>query len=117
MTTRLADPGGHVTDTLVAHYRARALGGVGLVIVERGSPEKGDRHRYRELGVNDDEFNGTGFTKEWGRHLENRSKGQQARPGPRLRLSSALLISRAPGMVVGTRAGASHGPEDAGVFG
>jgi 2,4-dienoyl-CoA reductase-like NADH-dependent reductase (Old Yellow Enzyme family) len=78
MTTRLADPEGHVTDALVAYYRARALGGVGLVTVKMGSPEKVGRHRYRELGVYDDEFNGIGFTNEWGRHLENRSKGQQA---------------------------------------
>ena len=78
MTTRLADPEGHVTDAPVAYYRARALGGVGLVTVEMGSPEKVGRHRYHELGVYDDEFNGIGFTNKWGRHLENRSKGQQA---------------------------------------
>jgi 2,4-dienoyl-CoA reductase-like NADH-dependent reductase (Old Yellow Enzyme family) len=56
MTTRLADPEGYVTDALVAYYEARALGGVGLITVEMGSPEKVGRHRYRELGVYDDRF-------------------------------------------------------------
>jgi 2,4-dienoyl-CoA reductase-like NADH-dependent reductase (Old Yellow Enzyme family) len=56
MTTRLADHEGHVTDALVAYYRARALGGVGLVTVEMGSPERAGRHRFRELGVYDDRF-------------------------------------------------------------
>jgi dimethylglycine catabolism A len=56
MTTRLADDEGHVTDALVAYYRARALGGVGLITVEMGSPEKAGRHRFRELGVYDDRF-------------------------------------------------------------
>ncbi len=31
MTARLADDEVHVTDTLLAHFRARALGGVGLI--------------------------------------------------------------------------------------
>src|SRR5919199_6517115 len=56
MTTRLADPEGYVTDALVAYYNARALGGVGLITVEMGSPEKVGRHRFRELGVYDDRF-------------------------------------------------------------
>jgi len=56
MTTRLADPEGCVTDTLIAYYEARALGGVGLVTVEMGSPEKVGRHRFCELGVYDDRF-------------------------------------------------------------
>jgi 2,4-dienoyl-CoA reductase-like NADH-dependent reductase (Old Yellow Enzyme family) len=56
MTTRLADDEGHVTDALVAYYRARALGGVGLITVEMGSPEKAGRHRFRELGVYEDRF-------------------------------------------------------------
>ena len=56
MTTRLADHEGHVTDALVAYYRARALGGVGLVTVEMGSPERAGRHRFRELGVYEDRF-------------------------------------------------------------
>jgi dimethylglycine catabolism A len=56
MTTRLADPEGHVTDALVAYYRERALGGVGLITVEMGSPERAGRHRFRELGVYDDRF-------------------------------------------------------------
>src|SRR5919199_475812 len=56
MTTRLADPEGYVTDALIAYYKARALGGVGLITVEMGSPEKVGRHRFRELGVYDDRF-------------------------------------------------------------
>src|SRR5215217_5193213 len=56
MTTRLADPEGYVTDALIAYYEARALGGVGLITVEMGSPEKVGRHRFRELGVYDDRF-------------------------------------------------------------
>lgn len=56
MTTRLADPEGHVTDALIAYYRARALGGVGLITVEMGSPERAGRHRFRELGLYDDRF-------------------------------------------------------------
>ena len=56
MTTRLAGPEGHVTDALLAYYRARALGGVGLITVEMGSPERAGRHRFRELGVYDDRF-------------------------------------------------------------
>ena len=56
MTTRLADPEGYVTDALVAYYKARALGGVGLITVEMGSPERVGRHRFRELGVYDDRF-------------------------------------------------------------
>ena len=56
MTTRLADPEGYVTDALIAYYEARALGGVGLITVEMGSPEKVGRHRFCELGVYDDRF-------------------------------------------------------------
>jgi 2,4-dienoyl-CoA reductase-like NADH-dependent reductase (Old Yellow Enzyme family) len=56
MTTRLADDEGYVTDALVAYYRARALGGVGLITVEMASPERVGRHRFRELGVYDDRF-------------------------------------------------------------
>jgi 2,4-dienoyl-CoA reductase-like NADH-dependent reductase (Old Yellow Enzyme family) len=56
MTTRLADDEGHVTEALVAYYKARALGGVGLITVEMGSPERAGRHRFRELGVYDDRF-------------------------------------------------------------
>jgi 2,4-dienoyl-CoA reductase-like NADH-dependent reductase (Old Yellow Enzyme family) len=56
MTTRLADPEGYVTDALVAYYKARALGGVGLITVEMGSPERVGRHRFRELGIYDERF-------------------------------------------------------------
>ncbi len=31
MTTRLANDEGHITDALLAHFRSRALGGVGLI--------------------------------------------------------------------------------------
>jgi 2,4-dienoyl-CoA reductase-like NADH-dependent reductase (Old Yellow Enzyme family) len=56
MTTRLADDKGYVTDALVAYYKARALGGVGLITVEMASPEKAGRHRFREMGIYDDKF-------------------------------------------------------------
>lgn len=56
MTTRLADDEGNVTDPLIAYYRERALGGVGLITVEMASPEKAGRHRFRELGLYDDRF-------------------------------------------------------------
>jgi 2,4-dienoyl-CoA reductase-like NADH-dependent reductase (Old Yellow Enzyme family) len=54
MTTRLADEQGHVTEDLLAYYRARAAGGVGLVTVEMSSPERAGRHRFRELLTCDD---------------------------------------------------------------
>ncbi len=56
MTTRLADAEGCVTDATIAYYRARALGGVGLITVEMASPEKAGRHRMRELGIYGDMF-------------------------------------------------------------
>ena len=34
MTTRLADDEGYVTPATIAYFRARALGGVGLITVE-----------------------------------------------------------------------------------
>ena len=54
MTTRLADEQGFVTEELLAYYRARAEGGVGLVTVEMSSPERAGRHRFRELLTCDD---------------------------------------------------------------
>src|SRR3989338_813438 len=39
MTTRLADPEGHVTEATLAYYRWRAEGGAGLLTVEMASPE------------------------------------------------------------------------------
>src|SRR5579859_292687 len=39
MTTRLADEGGQVTEAMLAYYRVRAIGGVGLLTVEMSSPE------------------------------------------------------------------------------
>jgi dimethylglycine catabolism A len=56
MTTRLADADGFVTEALTAYYRARAEGEVGLVTVEMASPERAGRHRFRELGIYDDQF-------------------------------------------------------------
>ncbi|MET4805650.1 hypothetical protein [Limibacillus sp. MBR-115] len=56
MTTRAADPDGFVTEGSLAYYRARAVGGVGLVTVEMASPEKAGRHRFNELGIHDDRF-------------------------------------------------------------
>lgn len=56
MTTRLADDAGHVTEATLAYYRARADGGVGLVTVEMASPEIAGKHRFRELGIDDDMF-------------------------------------------------------------
>jgi dimethylglycine catabolism A len=56
MTTRKADPKGFVTDAAVAYYRARAVGGVGLITVEMASPEKAGKHRQFELGIHDDRF-------------------------------------------------------------
>lgn len=56
MTTRLADPEGFVTDASIGYFRTRAAGGVGLVTVEMASPQRGGRHRGRELGIYDDKF-------------------------------------------------------------
>ena len=56
MTTRLADAEGYVTAASIAYFRARALGGVGLITIEMASPEKAGRHRLRELGIYDDKF-------------------------------------------------------------
>ena len=56
MTTKLADVDGHVTDATIAYYKARAVGGVGLITVEMAAPEKVGRHRANELGVHDDRF-------------------------------------------------------------
>ncbi|HEY7300411.1 MAG TPA: NAD(P)-binding protein [Xanthobacteraceae bacterium] len=56
MTTRTADEDGAVTEDTIAYYEARARGGVGLITVEMAAPEKGGRHRRRELGIHDDRF-------------------------------------------------------------
>ena len=56
MTTRLADPEGHVTEATLAYYRWRAEGGAGLLTVEMASPEKAGRHRAHELGICEDRF-------------------------------------------------------------
>ncbi len=56
MTTRTSDAEGFVTDDSVAYYRARVLGGVGLITVEMASPERCGRHRRHEIGIYDDRF-------------------------------------------------------------
>jgi 2,4-dienoyl-CoA reductase-like NADH-dependent reductase (Old Yellow Enzyme family) len=56
MTTRLADKDGFVTEDTLAYYRARALGGVGLITCEMAAPERAGRHRFHELGIYDDRF-------------------------------------------------------------
>lgn len=56
MTTRLADEDGYATDAVLAYYRARAAGGVGLITVEMASPERAGRHRFHELGIYHDWF-------------------------------------------------------------
>lgn len=56
MTTRKADAEGFVTESAIAYYQARALGGVGLITVEMASPEKAGKHRNFELGIYDDRF-------------------------------------------------------------
>jgi 2,4-dienoyl-CoA reductase-like NADH-dependent reductase (Old Yellow Enzyme family) len=56
MTTRLAEKDGSVTDALIAYYRARVRGGVGLITVEMASPEQEGRHRFSELGIFDDRY-------------------------------------------------------------
>jgi 2,4-dienoyl-CoA reductase-like NADH-dependent reductase (Old Yellow Enzyme family) len=45
---------GQVTDLHLAHYGARALGGVGLIIVEAASVTPGGRMTLRDLGLWDD---------------------------------------------------------------
>jgi 2,4-dienoyl-CoA reductase-like NADH-dependent reductase (Old Yellow Enzyme family) len=56
MTTRGSDEEGRVTDQTAAYYMARVKGGTGLITVEMASPERGGRHRHRELGIYKDEF-------------------------------------------------------------
>ncbi|MFW5680458.1 MAG: NAD(P)-binding protein [Pseudomonadota bacterium] len=56
MTTRLADADGFVTADTLAYYGLRARHGVGLVTVEMASPERCGRHRFNELGIDDDRF-------------------------------------------------------------
>ena len=56
MVTRLADAEGCVTDATVAYFKARAVGGVGLITTEMASPERVGRHRAREIGIYDDRF-------------------------------------------------------------
>jgi len=56
MMTKLADEDGHVTGAIIGYYKARAVGGVGLITVEMAAPEKVGRHRANELGAYDDRF-------------------------------------------------------------
>jgi dimethylglycine catabolism A len=56
MTTRLGGSNGEVTDEMIEYYVERARGGVGMIIVELGSPHPSGRHRRREIGIYSDEF-------------------------------------------------------------
>jgi 2,4-dienoyl-CoA reductase-like NADH-dependent reductase (Old Yellow Enzyme family) len=56
MTTRGSSREGYVTEATLAYYRARAIGGVGLITVEMASPERAGRHRRHELGIYHDGY-------------------------------------------------------------
>jgi 2,4-dienoyl-CoA reductase-like NADH-dependent reductase (Old Yellow Enzyme family) len=93
MTTRLADADGNVTPALTAYYRARALGGVGLITVEMSSPEQAGRHRARELNLlADDALPGL-------RQLVAAVRGTDT--GARLSIQLGHAGSRAPSHVSG----------------
>jgi dimethylglycine catabolism A len=96
MTTRLADEQGHVTEDLLAYYRARAEGGVGLLTVEMSSPEPAGRHRFRELLTCDD------AAMPGLRRIVAAVRG--AGTGARLSIQLGHAGSRAPSRVSGERA-------------
>jgi 2,4-dienoyl-CoA reductase-like NADH-dependent reductase (Old Yellow Enzyme family)/thioredoxin reductase len=54
MGTNLASPEGRVTDKLIAHYKARAQGGVGLIITE--DTTIGPNYIHNTLSLADDQF-------------------------------------------------------------
>jgi 2,4-dienoyl-CoA reductase-like NADH-dependent reductase (Old Yellow Enzyme family)/thioredoxin reductase len=56
MGTNLATENGEVTDTQIRYYEERALGGVGVVIVEIGGVDPGGRAIPRQIGLWDDKF-------------------------------------------------------------
>jgi 2,4-dienoyl-CoA reductase-like NADH-dependent reductase (Old Yellow Enzyme family) len=93
MTTRLADGDGHTTPELLAYYRARVRGGVGLITVEMASPERAGKHRSGELGIYDDVFLPD---------LRRLVSGLRAEaPDVRLSIQLGHAGSRAPGAVSG----------------
>jgi dimethylglycine catabolism A len=93
MTTRLADGDGRTTPELLAYYRARVRGGVGLITVEMASPERAGKHRSGELGIYDDVFLPD---------LRRLVSGLRAEaPDVRLSIQLGHAGSRAPGAVSG----------------
>ena len=51
MANNLADQEGHVTERLVEHYRIRAAGGPGMIVVEHSYVEPGGRIDVHQLGI------------------------------------------------------------------
>ena len=51
MANNLADEKGRVTDRLVEHYRVRAAGGPGMIVVEHSYVEPGGRIDVHQLGI------------------------------------------------------------------
>jgi 2,4-dienoyl-CoA reductase-like NADH-dependent reductase (Old Yellow Enzyme family)/thioredoxin reductase len=57
MGTNMATPDGEVTDEIIAHYRERARGGVGLIIVETTCVDApGGKTTAYQLAISDDRF-------------------------------------------------------------
>ncbi|MBN1376419.1 MAG: FAD-dependent oxidoreductase [Dehalococcoidia bacterium] len=56
MTTNLADPDGHVTDSMIDYYAARARGGVGYIVVESACIEPAGKLMALSPGIWDDEM-------------------------------------------------------------
>ena len=54
ITTQYAGARGHVTERLMAHYEARARGGVGLIIVEATYVDPVGQAFVNQLGIYDD---------------------------------------------------------------
>jgi 2,4-dienoyl-CoA reductase-like NADH-dependent reductase (Old Yellow Enzyme family)/thioredoxin reductase len=55
MGSNYADENGQVTEQLIAYYKARAEGGIGLITVEGAFPEARGRVLARQLGLHTDE--------------------------------------------------------------
>lgn len=55
ISTNLADKG-YVTDALVAHYAARAKGGVGLIVTEVTTVEPTYIYLPGDMSIHDDSF-------------------------------------------------------------
>jgi 2,4-dienoyl-CoA reductase-like NADH-dependent reductase (Old Yellow Enzyme family)/thioredoxin reductase len=56
MITNFAQEGGEVSDQTIAHYKARARGGVGWVIVESAYVHRAGIMYVRQLGLDDDKY-------------------------------------------------------------